>query len=972
MTRMLAVLMGLALLGGLVGAWVTLGRPSAELVEEARLALKRRNYSQAEEQARRWLQYHPQDADVLLLLGETLQRQGRLSEAIRTYAEVPLEAGPQSVAARLATASIFISQGKLEEAETKLRSLSDISGPEPYVDGLWVTLLTLSGQRWDSLPHLKRTLRTVGDPLIKLIYLANPDEMPAPPEDVFERMFAVRDPLGLLGCARAAAALGRGEQALRLAGECLQQRADLLDAHILRASLLMDQGEIAAVRQLLAQLPASADRHPGIWFLRGRFLQDTGEDRTAIRCYWEVLKRQPNHDRATYQIGQLLAKEKRVDEARLFQERAGRLTKLIETSVRLYENRGAVDDIELCMNLTLELGRLRECRSWCEYQLHVAPGNTVAVARLSEVMVRWSDELPWVLPEHDLARRIDLSSYPPPQFSTSSEPASDIKQSETVAKIRFEDFAERVGIHFQYFNGDDPVSEGKRMFEYTGGGVAAFDYDMDGWTDLYFTQGSEWPPSRTRTKHLDVLYRNGPEGSAIDATVSANISDGSFGQGVAVGDYDNDGFPDLYVANMDGNRLHKNNGDGTFTEVTESCGLGRHKFWTTSCLLADINGDSLPDVFDVTFLEGDQIFSHICRGEDGVARSCAPAGFPAAPDQVYLNRDGGVFEDVSKGHGFEVGDGDGLGIVAADYDRSGKIGLFVGNDGRANHFFTLQPSSTSGVPRWEEVGVLSGLAFDDAGAAQACMGIAAGDANGDGLLDLFVTNFYHESNALYVNLGGSFFSDRARSTGLREPSWEKLGFGAQFLDADADGWEDLVLTNGHVDDFTHKQIPYKMASQFFWNRRGRFLEQTASEVGDCFSQLRLGRGLARLDWNRDGRTDFVVSNIGDPAALLINQTQSAGHVIGVRLSGTSGSRDAIGTRVVATLPDRTLERQLTAGDGYQASNERRLEFGLGEATVADFAVHWPGGLVQRFERLGADQEYLFVEGHPAAIQLPRN
>jgi hypothetical protein len=382
-----------------------------------------------------------------------------------------------------------------------------------------------------------------------------------------------------------------------------------------------------------------------------------------------------------------------------------------------------------------------------------------------------------------------------------------------------------------------------------------------------------------------------------------------------------------------------------------------------------LNGDSLPDVYDVTFLDGEDVFTRICRSNDGVPRSCAPAGFAAAPDHVYFNRGDGTFGEVTQELGFEAADGDGLGIVVADFDGSGHMGIFVGNDGRANFFFA--PTSTAkGDLHWQEIGVLSGLAYDDSGAAQACMGVAAGDPNNDGRVDLFVTNFYNESNTLYVNLGPNVFTDRARSSGLREPSWSLLGFGTQFLDADLDGWEDLIVTNGHVDDFTHKQIPFKMRPQFFQNRNARFSERFGKDLGPFFDQPKLGRGLAKLDWNRDGRTDIAVSNIGDPASLLTNQTHNAGCGLGLRFTGTKGSRDAIGTRVVLVAKGARLERQLTAGDGYQSCNERRLEFGLGEdRTTVDLEVHWPGGMVEKFPDVETGTEYRVVEGRGQLLRL---
>ena len=938
--------------------------PARRLLAQGRLA-------EAEALVRRALKRKPHSPDALLILGESIQRQGRVEEAIEIYSRIPETAPRQFAKARLVTASILMHFGRLADAEQNIAAANPDFAEQSVIDGLQVTLLTLCGRRWESLPYVQRTLTTVGDLRTKLIYLANPDEMPAPPEDIFARMFQVRDPLGTLGCARVAASLGRREQALELTRDCLSRRPDLLEAHVLLGTILLDAAEMSQFAEWRRALPQNADLHPGIWFLDGRVAQETGDYPGAIRCYWEVLRRQPNHVRATYQLSQLLGGAGRADDASVFLERSKLLTRLIEASVRIYDNSGSLSEIAICAHMTKELGRWHESREWCGYLLNIDPNQEAGRELLREIEAGWRDDLPWLFPEQDLAARFDYSTFPLPRAASGSP---DLRQpferrQPAAGPVAFTDDAQRLGLKFVYFNGDDPSTEGRRMFEYTGGGVAVLDFDLDGWSDLYFTQGTDWPPDRSNRRHLDKLFRNDQGRAFVDITAVAGIVDPGFGQGATIGDYDNDGFPDVYVANIDGNRLFRNNGDGTFADATPESGLARHRHWTTSCLLADINGDSLPDVYDVTFLDDPDVFSRICRGSDGSARSCAPAGFRAAPDHVYLNVGDGTFRDVTERLGFDVPEGDGLGIVAADLDNSGEISLFVGNDGRPNFHFT-PPTAEDGTARWQERGTVSGLAYNDSGSPQASMGIAAGDANNDGLVDLFVTNFYNEADSLYLNLGSGIFADRSRSAGLREPNWSFLGFGAQFLDADLDGWEDLVVTNGHVDDFTHRQIPFKMRPQFYRNRDTRFTELLAKDLGPFFDQPRLGRGLAKLDWNRDGLTDVAISHIGDPAALLTNRTTRHGRCLGLRLVGTTRARDAIGTRVSLRTGGLHLERQLTAGDGYQASNERRLEFGLGDnADDVELQIRWPGGAVDKFTAVRSGEEYLAVEGRPALVPI---
>jgi hypothetical protein len=336
-----------------------------------------------------------------------------------------------------------------------------------------------------------------------------------------------------------------------------------------------------------------------------------------------------------------------------------------------------------------------------------------------------------------------------------------------------------------------------------------------------------------------------------------------------------------------------------------------------------------------------------------------------------LSRGDGTFENVTRSSGVDVPNGYGLGIVAADFDGSGRLNLFVANDETANFYFVNHTDRPGGTLRFVEQGLLAGLAFDADGLAQACMGIAAGDADGDGLVDLYVSNFYNESDTLYVQQPGGLFIDKTRAAGLRDPAFAPLGFGTQFIDGELDGLRDLVLTNGHIDDLRVIGQPYEMSPQYFRNiGGGKFQELAAASLGKFFEGKYLGRGLARLDWDRDGKEDFAVSHIRSPAALVLNRTEKTGHYLSLCLRGITADRDAIGTSVRVSVGEKTWTQQLTAGDGYQASNERRLVFGLGETSKIDrLHVRWLTGTEQTFTDVPADAEYIILEGRPSLRQL---
>ncbi len=521
------------------------------------------------------------------------------------------------------------------------------------------------------------------------------------------------------------------------------------------------------------------------------------------------------------------------------------------------------------------------------------------------------------------------------------------------------------------------------MFEFTGGGVAVIDFDVDGWPDIYLAQGSKHfadpslknPDSATPNSALpiniesDRFFRNRGELAFEDVTELAGLRETSFSQGVTVGDYDNDGFADLFVANIGLNRLFRNNGDGTFADVSVSAGI-RGNSWTTSCVMADLNGDSFPDIYAVNYLEGSDLFDRVCQGADGASHSCLPQQFAAADDQLLLNLGDGRFVDASADSGIIVADGKGLGVVAADFTGDGSLSLFVANDTTANFYFQTNAPSNGLTPRFQEAALAQGLALSGEGRAQACMGIACGDADDNGLLDLLVTNYYDESNTLYRQQPGGWFVDATRESKLSEPSYKMLGFGTQFLDADLDGQLDLAVANGHVDDFSGQGIPYRMRPQFFRNvNRGVFHELQSQYLGSYYSRPCLGRALATLDADCDGRPDMVITHLDEPAALLVNSTPSVGNSLSLTLCGVTSARDAIGATVTVTFPDRKIVRQLTAGDGYLASNERKLIIGVGAArTVDSLCVRWPSGLVTTFYDVPSNHDFLLIEGQRSPIK----
>jgi len=469
--------------------------------------------------------------------------------------------------------------------------------------------------------------------------------------------------------------------------------------------------------------------------------------------------------------------------------------------------------------------------------------------------------------------------------------------------------------------------------------VTVGDVDQDGWQDLYFVQGAQWPTGSSvpvlNDRLVDRIYRNRFGWTFQDITTSAGIDEQGFGQSCAAGDFNNDGFDDLYVANIGQNTLLLSNGDGTFTSVPLPAESPVH--WTSSCAIADINADGNPDLIEINYVSGTDAFTRICSG-----RACSPSAFNGTLDQVHFNNGDGSFNTVSAST--PVAESKGLGLIVFRNPDAEIPSIFVSNDQTPKFLLSLTLDD-SGQRGLTDSAFQTGLGYSGDGLLTAAMGIAADDVDNNGLIDFFVTNFKDESNTLYLQVSDALFQDMSRTAGLDAAGNPFVGWGTQFLDADLDGDLDLVVTNGHVEDYRDENGEYHMRPQLFRNLGDtQFQEVAAEQAGDYFAETFLGRGLAKVDWNQDGLTDFAVSNIGSPASLVTNVTTHTGNFINVRLHATTTSRDAFYSRVEVRTDHSLWVRQLCAGSGYHASNERQLQFGLGtNAAIRSVRVYWPSG-----------------------------
>jgi tetratricopeptide (TPR) repeat protein len=865
------------------------------------------------------------------------------------------------------TGNQHLEQRRLAHAERYFRSVLSFDARHLPANDRLAYLLRLTGRYQQAVPYELELLRQNHITVDVLVAVAQADAIHPNAATVqwLEQCRAdnPEDPLPHVGLARAALLSNDPHRARELAERAVGLDSDSVWAHVLLGRALVATGRREDLERWNRGLPPQAEEDAGTWHVRSLWARLDENWTGAARCFAEVVRRDPHHSAANYGLLQVLTQAGEHELASLAAERTGALDEL----ARLTKAFGAdPEDPRVSRRIARWMeaeDRALEADAWRRLAAMVDPQKETAFeTRLLE------GDSPSKRSENFQRLLAGAARFPLPEWSDRGQTLgpSETADVESDAEIAFVNSAAAAGLDFHYVNSGAPAEHILHMQESNGGGVAVLDYDRDSRPDLYFPQGGSWPPEEVHHAHRDRLYRNTVAATMVDATDGAGLDERRFGQGVAAGDYNNDGFPDLFVGNIGANRLYRNNGDGTFSDASDELDADDCA-WTTSCLIADLNGDALPDLYAVNYLSGSDVFTRICRGRHGEPAACTPDLFAGAPDEVFLNLGDGRFAAQAQSAGVALPEGKGLGIVAADFDGSGLLNLFVANDQVPNFYFVneSQPQQLA----FQEQGVLSGLAFDRDGRAQACMGIALDDIDRDGRPDLFVTNFYNESNTLYAQQPYGGFIDATVSARLRDPSFALLGFGTQFLDADLDGDPDLFIANGHVT--RAKDAPYRMRPQLLRNHRGRFVEVPPGELGEYFEGAYLGRAAATLDWNRDGLMDCALTHLDAPAGLLTNRTRGAGHWLKLGLCGVTSSRDAVGAVVRVRCGEAVWVRHLAAGDGFQASNERRMLFGLAACRrVDEVHVRWPSGVEQSFHNLTTGMEYLLIENNPTPHVMP--
>ena len=521
------------------------------------------------------------------------------------------------------------------------------------------------------------------------------------------------------------------------------------------------------------------------------------------------------------------------------------------------------------------------------------------------------------------------------------------------AQLRFTDITAELGVEFRHTNGE----RGEKYFiEPIGSGVALFDFDNDGDLDIYCVNGSTLPQVDTPMPPTNVLYRN-DGGVFTDVTNEAAVGDTGYGLGCCVGDYNNDGFTDLYVTNYGANVLYRNNGDGTFTDVADIAGVAGDQF-SSGCAFVDVDADGYLDLYIVNYVQFDPNTNPECA-RLGVRTYCTPEALPGAADVLYRNNGDGTFTDVSEKAGIGTTSGKGLGVVCGDIDNDGDVDIFVANDTTPNFLYR---NDTDTAIKMTEDALFAGVALSEEGRAYSGMGANLGDFDNDGYLDIVITNFQDQTNSLYHNAQSGFFNEMSFAKGIGERSLPYLAWGVDFIDFNNDGWLDLFVANGHLDDNIAEMDPigtYPQPNQLFFNNRGI----NFSEIPDAtIAQRKVSRGTAFGDIDNDGDVDVVISNLKDSPTVLRNDGGNTSRWLSVKLIGTHCNRDAIGARVTVVSGGLTQIREVKSGSGYISQNDLRLHFGLADATRVDkLTVRWGCGKRQTLQDIETNQVLVISE-----------
>ena len=926
----------------------------AEKLSQVERLLSANDIDAAWERAKELLIEKPNSAPAIFLAARIMAQRKNLIGAIQMISKIDRNDPEAGIPALGQLAEWQALSGNLREAEINAEAVLMAYPAAVPANRLLADIHHAQGRRWEAYRVTERLIR-LGDfstpDLMNSVDPREPVDMPAlrdaakqyAPEDPFTRFAELRMLIGA----------NRWSDAIDDLRTLATQNRELVEPWIWYGEALVETENWTEITEWLASAPKAHQRHPEYWYVLGQIQEKGQAFPQAARCYAEALRIDRRHVAAMQSLSVVLTAMQQFDLAADVRAEAGKLVRIKDLFQQIQRGLGKQQAFIEIANLYRELEDPLGAFGWDAIVLAEEhkpfPVELLAVQK----QLRSGQKI-----ECRILSRLPVDNWPLPDtksIAPESAERADMITSLDVP-IRLRDVAAERGIRMSYSNGAEP-GRGWTTVEGLGGGVSAIDYDRDGWVDLFFSQAGDNPMNPSPVYQPKCLYRSFRSRRFVDIAGVAWVAHRGFGQGTGVADIDQDGFDDLLVADLGRISCFRNQGDGTFESIhLPQAPAPAH--WNSSIQAADLNGDSLPDIVQGEYIHGEDVFTRRCpTAQNPNLIFCHPKRFEPGKSRILFNQGDGRWTLAPEVVLDSLVDGYALGTLITDLDGNGSNDVFFANDVSPNHL--LLSRKDDGHVTLEEVGMRAGVAVDALGRSQASMGIACGDQNRDGLLDLIVTNFRYEDSTLYLQVSPGVFIDGTRASGLGEFTREWLSFGCQLADLDNDGWLDFITVNGHIDMLT----PWKMPPQVLHNRKGKFQWLKRPSPGEYFDVDNVGRSLTMADVDRDGRLDFAITHLDRPAALLLNESLSASNAsIQLELIGVQSQREAIGAQVVVRSGTERWVVPLSVGDGFYGTNERLLHVGLGNCSRVDtIEIAWPSGMREVYQDLLPGHRYRAIE-----------
>ncbi|TWU08061.1 FG-GAP-like repeat-containing protein [Stieleria varia] len=919
----------------------------------------------------------PTDYVAVFHLANSTAAQGNLRDAVELLAGIPPSDPDSGLPALGVSADWCMQLEQFDQAEEKYRKILQLMPEFNIARRRLAYLLNRQGRRHEA-NALIRELCKAGDVTQEELYslIVESDAMYDPPGEAPVDGANPYWPIGPLAEARQLFTLQRYAQAADLIQPLIDSGGASQAAVAFCGLMLAESQQDDRFVQWLRQTSDETKEFPEYWAALGIHLARETRYEESIGAFAQALRGDPSDHRSVRRMILGFRSVAEPTSAEAFTKRFQTLNRVITLSNQIATADGSQAKAMAELADALEqMGRRLEATMWRSLVAVQSPNRDKDLQALNQTLRRLvADDLAFPSLEERLCG-VDMKDFPLPEFElpTIGPPdgpvlsppflAKDFPQPELNTQAIFRNIAAEIGLQHRYQVAASEQTKAFAIYQQLGGGVAVLDFDLDGWCDLYFAQGDADPPqfvarqSDQLYRHLANVLANKSQHRLVDATDLAGLHDQQYTIGVSAGDWNQDGFPDLVTSNMGVNRLYINQGDGTF--VSQALDAQRDlQRCPSSLAIGDVTGDHLPDIVAVNYVRDSEVTRKPSLNSNGyVDVGLSPLEFQAGQDQLYKSSPDGQWVLSTLGDTEETAK-QGLGVVVTGLDDQRGNEILVGNDAVQNQLWSRLPTGD-----WVDRSIARGCAFGARGLATAAMGIAVGDLDRSGTVDFHITNFSDEPVSLYLQEGGTF-RDLCIRFGLVDDSVPLVGFGTQPLDFNNDGWLDLVIANGHVDDLGSADKPFRQRLQLFANAGSRFELIDVAE-DPYWSQPHSGRALAMLDFDRDGRQDFVVTNLLESSSLLLNETVQANHWIKIGLVGTNSERDAIGARVTITSGARQWSHWVTSGDGYLCKNESEMHVGLGDTAAIDHIdVQWPDGTTQTFQDIPIDQKVLLIQGQP--------